>query len=192
MGITTSKVRRIIFLLIFSATCLFADNVYLKNGYVYKNVIVIDTLENNVRVQFGNLRQLIPIADVETVLKLPLIPKSEPIYMEEHHQRANIDMSDKSTYYPNLKLLPIVVLASAIAWNSLATASDAQNSIDANNAIAKALKIPVDNSGLESTKSRNQIIGYVSLVTACMTLGLCFSDSQVEVSKNKLSMAIKF
>ena len=162
----------------------YSDNVYLKNGHAYKNVTIIDTLGQYVLIQFGNLNQSIPISDIETVLKLPLIPGTKPIFMEETHYKP-----ETSTYYPNMKFLPMVFLASAVAWNSLATASDTQNSIDAINS-TKAPNTQIDNSQLERTKSRNEIVGYVSIVAACATLVLCFSDAQIEVSQNQITMRV--
>ena len=184
--------KQILLLLCFISSYSYSDNVYLKSGYVYKNVIVIDTLENELRIQYGDLRQTIPLGDVRSVLKLPLIPLTKAILLKEDNQTSRSVQKETVTNYPNFKFFPVVVLAGFMAWNSLETASEAQNTIYANNQLAKTLKIPVDNSAIESAKSRNEIIGYVSILTAGITLGICFSDSQLEIVDNKLSMRLTF
>ncbi len=219
--------RFIFFFLICFQSFAFSDDIYLKTGYVFRNVAVIDSANGILSyVQNGKnagealsivlrieLKPVDPnsksifelyskkqnelwkstsLTDSSLSNKLPLMQGTKPLIMKERDQKPAMIVSDSSTYYPNMKLLPIVFLASAVAWNDLATASDAQSAIDANNKIAKTSNIQADNSHLENTKSRNQIIGYVSIVTACITLGLCFSDAQVEVKQNSISMRVTF
>ena len=219
--------RFIFFFLICFKSFAFSDDIYLKTGYVFRNVAVIDSANGILSyVQNGKnagealsivlrieLKPVDPnsksifelyskkqnelwkstsLTDSSLSNKLPLMQGTKPLIMKERDQKPAMIVSDSSTYYPNMKLLPIVFLASAVAWNDLATASDAQSAIDANNKIAKTSNIQADNSHLENTKSRNQIIGYVSIVTACITLGLCFSDAQVEVKQNSISMRVTF
>jgi hypothetical protein len=164
----------------------------LKNGYVYKNVVVIDTLDNDIKIQFGDLQQSIPINEVRSVVKLSLIPHTRPIMLKEDIQPKKPLQLEQTTYYPNMKLLPVVVLGAAMAWNSLETASQVQDAIDANNQIAKLLKTQIDNSALVKARDRNTIIGYASILSAAITLAICFSDAQVEMSENRLSMRINF
>ena len=77
------------------ATYTYSDNVYLKNGYVYKNVVVVDTLDNNLIIQFNLLRQSIPVNEIRAVTYLPLIPGSIAVLLEEPN---SISATSETTY----------------------------------------------------------------------------------------------
>jgi hypothetical protein len=112
--------------------------------------------------------------------------------MEEPFVKPNVAKLEMVGIVDNTKLLPVAFLAVFMAWNSFETASQAQNAIDANDQLAQILKIKIDNSALEETRSRNQIIGYGSALLGCITLAICFSDEEIVVTENKLSMRVTF
>jgi hypothetical protein len=89
---------------------------------------------------------------------------------------------------PYLPLLSVSAVLLALTWDSFASASDIQKSIDS----FKSIDSDFDSSELESSKGRKQIIGITCLVAAVITTIFAFKSVEVKTDLNSISMSYRF
>ena len=75
--------KKIFLLVVLGAMHVYSDNVYMKSGYVYKNVIVLDTLESQLRIRFDSSQVLIATDQIDRFVRLPLLPHSNSVLIWE-------------------------------------------------------------------------------------------------------------
>lgn len=89
---------------------------------------------------------------------------------------------------PYLPLLSISAVLLALTWDSYASASDIQKTIDS----FKAFDNNYDSSELESSKTRKQILGVTCLVAAVLTTVFAFKTVEIKTDLNSISMSYRF
>ena len=89
---------------------------------------------------------------------------------------------------PYLPLLAISAVFLALTWDSFASASDIQKSIDD----FRAIDNNFDSSELESSKTRKQIIGVTCLAAAGLITVFAFKKVEIKTDLNSISMSYRF
>jgi hypothetical protein len=175
-----------------------------------RNCIVIDTVNNRVRVKTSEGEKLFPITTIDEIIKSPFEP-SQPTYVVEtdgserpfkrvdQRPESEIRSTTKSTNgsekvyaYPNSILLPVSAIALGLAWDYFGQASDIQSSIDSNNKLAEQIKYPIDNSKLESQKTRKTILAITFLAAGIANTVLAFKRVELTGTSNSITLSYKF
>lgn len=187
--------RIVVFLaFILSALC-HADDVYLKTGYVFRNVVVKDTIDSFVTLEAPNGNRKVAVDQISRVVKNEINPSEDArmekydellakIYIEDSKNRALEGKfkrdSLQQTYkqgrsihyyeYPNLKIIPISIISFAFSWDYYATASI---------------------SG-EKEKTRRNAIATMFLAAGILNTVFAFEKVEVTIAPNQLSLNYNF
>ncbi len=177
------------FFLFFFSITVFAQDIYLIDGQVYKNVRIVSEDSSQVTINFNNTEREIPISSI-----LRIDRKSfKPFQPSKLENGISNDVSLLPKAKPNLIWLSVGALALLNTWDSLSDASNLDSSIDAFRKInSVTFKDVVDE--LESQKSRKLIIGYVSLAVAIATIYVAFDVDPVyaKLGSNSFTLSLKF
>ncbi|MDP1675676.1 MAG: hypothetical protein Q8L88_02330 [Bacteroidota bacterium] len=189
--------KKYILLLLIISSVAMCDDLYLRNGFAFRNIKVIDSLDRYVRIQlvpystrrfaFGSVEKIVPIP-FDSLLEsgyerweefTALTPTQKPNEPVIRKRGAKYE-------YPNLKLIPVTVISFALAIDYFTEASDIQSSID-------KLKESIPNgdySSVESQKSRKQLIGGVCV--AAGIINLIFSLERVEIRTDGQQLSLSY
>jgi|GEM_PF-2512513 len=168
-----------------------ADDVYLQKGYVVRNCVVKDTLDNKL-VIIANGREY--FYDLSVVLKIDLKEynpsmRTELISIsEELGNKVDMVQNDTQKYekYPNLILLPISFISFGLAWDYFEDISQLNESIENFN------KLKFDTEELESTKRRKTILGVTFLVAGLVNTIISFHELEIIAKNNSIGLSYKF
>jgi hypothetical protein len=101
------------------------DNIYLKSGYVHRNVTIIDTVDNHLRVKQtdGVVRSylLVSVYRVNRYVADTTIASSYRKIEDQNEIASSMDsqaaLKEKINFtYPNTKLIPISLLAFGLSY----------------------------------------------------------------------------
>lgn len=175
-----------------------ADDIYLKNGAILKNCLVKDTTENKIKFNTSTGYRFINLLIVVKIEYLPFdsTKDTEMIYPTFRPSESNLEplkienISTTKYKYPNIHFLSVTALGLVVTWDGFARVSNLQNSIDANNKFAKLLHIEIDNSSLQSEKTRATVMGIVGIgVTLFSTF---YSLERVEIKSDGKSLSLAY
>jgi hypothetical protein len=195
-------------ILYFSNT--WADDIQLRNGQTLKNCLVVDTIGTRIIVNTSEGQKSIPLTSIEKIIKSEL-NSSQPTYIlnadgstkaltqASKTDESHIQITTKSDYfterkysYPKIFLLPISAITFGLAWDYFSQVGDIQDVIDYNNKSAELSKTQVDNSKLESQKSRKTVLGITFLVAGIVNAVFAFERVEVTSTSNSVGLSYKF
>jgi len=204
---TTLIITALLALLLFTAR---ADDVRFRNGQTLKNCLVLDTLGSRIKVKTSDGDRLFPLTSIDNILKSQfdstqtsmvqnrngstqtLIQVEQPFDVNIQTRSQHIYVPEKHYDYPNSILLPLSAVAFGLAWDYFSQAGDIQDAIDANNSLASALKIQIDNSRLESQKSRKSILGVTFIAAGILNTVFALRRVEVTTTNNSIGLSYKF
>jgi len=187
-----------------------ADDVYRKNGSVIKNCTVRDTTGTSVIILFykkstylfseetSSTIQSIPLRWVDRIVVAPYdsTKSSEvvgPSLADSSAYNSTFPVIQGSTYtHPNIKLLPISFVCAALTWDYFKQADDISRTIDANNKFAKSLGLKIDNTDLESQRTRKKIFAFTFLAAGIVNTFFTFESVEVKAGPNSFSLSYTF
>lgn len=172
----------IILLFLFLIQLSSADDVYLKNGYVIRNVAVKDTTDNFVNLTSSSSTKRIPLAQLVKIVRLEIDPSEGPrmekyddnlakSYLEETTKNAQSNRDNRDSLlnkniiyrrysYPNIKMLPISFVCLLLMYDNFDQVGKLNDAIDLANKNNQGsnIIIQVDNSPLEKEKTKRTIL----------------------------------
>ena len=164
----------IIFLIsIISFSTILADDVYFKNGNILLNVKVLEQENKLTTVQFttGKIKK-IPNAIIDHIEYKKIPPEAKTQYIEnliELEQKLTSNQSGEYKY-PNLKLLPISVIAFTLSWSYFDGVSE----------------LP------KKYKTKRIIQGSLFLAAGVVNLLISFKQVEVTSRNNMISLNYRF
>lgn len=205
--------KRVLLLLFLCSSIAASDEVYFKSHAVIRNVVVTDTIlianEPVITIKGKGFVARYKLSDVETIRKssfdlteFPSISNQDQLPEKQVLPRIQIDeaaaprdsvVSSKSMATesrPNLKLLPISVLAFGLTWDFFARASDAGNAIDEINKLPPALR--PDTSDLEALRSRRTILGIACAVVGVINTVIAVLPVQIRANSSSVTVSYNF
>ncbi len=174
---------------------LHADDLYMKSGYVYRNIAVIDTLDRYVNFKTSEGNKSVPVVAILKLEKNNYGPERELI-VEKSSENGFRSMSTPTEQitpryeynYPNAKLVPISIMAFGFAYNFFSEASALQNLAD----IEKKTTPNVDYSYLDRQKSQKQIIGGIFIAAGIVNLFFVLDRVRVEATPTGAQVDVNF
>ncbi|MBI2427496.1 MAG: hypothetical protein HYV29_01615 [Ignavibacteriales bacterium] len=190
---------KILFVSFIVTLSLLADDIYYRQGHVYRNVQVVDTIETHIRFKTveGVIRTVV-IGAVDRIDFMPIDPAYESriiMYKENPGLEPNAKpflpkrqplKNFVKSEYPKINFLFVSAIALGLSWDYFSQASDLQQSIDG----FKQLSIPTDK--LESQKLRKTLLGVVFLATGVATTIIAFEKVEIKATTNTLSLSYNF
>jgi hypothetical protein len=193
------KIIAILILIVFVSN-LRADDIYTRNGIVFRNVKIVDTVDVYVRFNSSEgIKQipLISIYKVETnnygteqkifIERFPydeLSPTSKDSLLTKP-----FSISPRIQYsYPNLYLLPVSILAFGLSFDYFYTASEYQDILDASTPASQKI-LGFD---YKKAKLRKQILGSIFLATGISLLPFTFERVEIRTDGQHLALIYSF
>jgi len=164
------------------ATMAMADNIYLKNGNVLMNVKILKQTDEWIYIESTKGKARINNSMILKIISIPFNPdvKSEVI------EASPLLKQSSNTKYPNLKLLPISVIAFALAWDYGSQIND----------ISKSIKSAKENGWpynyLESQRTRKRILFVGFIAAGIANAIISFQSVEVSATSNKISLTYRF
>ncbi len=115
---------KILFLILGLSWALWADNIYLKNGTVIQNCRIVLERENSYSIETGEGIKEISKKVIERIEIAPYDPLRQTIVSGAIF--APEPEAEAGGSYPNLKLLPVSVIAFTLGWHFFDSAGDLQ------------------------------------------------------------------
>ncbi len=157
----------------------YADDIKFKSGGWLKNVMVTDTTEGRITVKFINETHHYPLNTIAEVIKSTYDPTKPSPYFPAEQVEANPELGavgiNAGREYPNLKLLPISIIAFGLSYDFFQTASDIGDSPDPN-----------------GIKSRKTILGIICLGAGIANAVISFQSVEVKATPNSLTLSYRF
>lgn len=186
-------------LLIFSLFAIYylhADDIYLKSGFVIKNVKVIDSTLSKVNIIKDGKPSTISLDIIDNIFigeydstqaaKYEWIRQDEIIEpFKKKESTANV-FAKKQYEYPNMNLLPLSIVCFALGWDFLASAKDYSDAIEELN------KYNIINTELKSDKNRKTIVGVLLVSAGIANTIISFQSVEVKVSLNSVTLNYNF
>jgi len=211
------KYRILIPVLLLFFSHVYSDVIYSIHGFVYHNVKVIKTTTTTsgllLNYQYYDsikariINRSLPIEEVlkfehsdfdstrgmiiETLFKTSL-PDSSVKSSIGKRQIYNNPFSVYKTEYPNRYFLIVSAISIGLTWDFISRSDNIQKQIDINNDLAKKINIKIDNSGLESEKTRTIVIGVICAASTIASLIYSFQSVEIKTDGKSLSMSYKF
>ncbi|MGE5412032.1 MAG: hypothetical protein ACM3MI_13810 [Clostridiales bacterium] len=198
-----------VILISFAASLLKADDLKMKDGKIYKNVAIIDSTDNFYSVLFQDgtraklRRDLIEEIHWEKVtVNLPLISTAADSSLNPMNRHKEFNFSQKKTTFPNLTLLPITVLAGALAYDFFADATDISKNIDEQKSFLPQIEVYPGNENLrrikesidrlESRKKSKRVLGIVSVAVGIANSIIALYPVEVEIAPNQVAVSYRY
>ena len=190
--------NRVLILLFLCPSLGMSDEVYFKSSASIRNVVIAN--EPVITMKGKGFVQRYRLDDIETIRKsefdltefpsisnrdkLPdkvLLPRIET---EDTTTPDNLPMNLEAAApsRPNLKLLPISVIAFGLTWDFLARASDAGKAIDEIN--KRPPDVRGDTSDLEALRTRTTILGIACGVAGIINIIITVSPVEVTATSS--------
>jgi len=204
-----------------------ADDIYLKDGTVIKNVKFLEYRKNfgqlagfflfNNKEYFYNVDiisridpvpydpasasvrgKLSPVDLVFTPLVPPQVEQRPKDTLKILYERLATLYAPPRKVYPNLIWLSVTALSMMIALDAFSAADDFQDQIDYNENLRIAWKkafdvdLQIDNSTLESAKTRKSALGIISLCAGIASFSYSIQSIEVKSDGSSLSLAYHF
>jgi hypothetical protein len=173
------------------------DDVYLTNGYVYKNVFVVDTSSMYLRIKMplSTGTQVIPID-----LSLVRFIDAKPYDSTSTSSTTAYNPADLEKAHPDLKKM---VYANPTSFGSTSYGTPGGTRVKPANVIlgivcfglawdffSNASQVP---SGLnDSYKSRQTVLGIISVIGGIASLATCTEEVKLEMSANSVTVTYNF
>jgi len=178
-------------ILLFASSTL-ADDIYFRNGYVWQNVFVKDTIDNRITVIATTGERHFPLTTIDKIVRTPYEPEKGSIISNwnaessaEHELLKSIEPQKE---WPNVKLLPVGLLTLALSWHFLSEASDQGDEIDD---LKKAFP-SADVGRAESRKDRFVIMGVVAAAAGVLTTYISLKPVEINASPIGLKILYNF
>lgn len=173
------------------------DNIYLKSGYVHRNVTILDTVDNVLRVkQVNGVIRLHPLNNIYRINRFVADTTIESSFVEVAKESEVASMMNmraaskekKNFTYPNLILLPLSLVATAVAIDYFGQATDNQNEIDARKKIAPN----GDYGSLEDVVMRKKTIAYFFIGAGVLNAVFAVLPVEVRITPNEVKLSYAF
>ncbi|NUN68863.1 MAG: hypothetical protein HUU02_04035 [Bacteroidetes bacterium] len=193
-----------IVILIFVLSCVgLADEVYLKTGYVIKNVTVKDTVNNFVVLSSRDGDKRIVLSQILKIVLSNVDINSGPsmeVFEEKMVQRSFAQTNEKNepilvTYErPRIGMASISIIAALLAYDNFDQSSNLQTEIDRMNSLntGSGISVSFDTSHYESEKSKRIALGVAYSIVAIVNLVYSLEKVEVKASSNSIGMAYHF
>ena len=206
------KLFLVLFLLAAAVRFCSAEDLYLRDGRIVRNVKILEKkqLDNGdimLVLKYGNTTSNVWLKDVANISYVPY-SESLPSHIETAIASTPANASDSlrmylennmrsqqyvvQKQYPNLPWLAVAAVGFGLSWDYFSRAGDVQDVIDFNNRLAGALNVDVDNSRLESTKSRYSFLGVVFLGVGIVTTIHGLQTVELTTDGKSLSLTYNF
>lgn len=172
-------------ILLLIAAALLADDIYLKNGDLYKNVEILKT-ENRIvflRATTGEFQ--LPVDRIQKIDQKPFDSSAPSVTVSAPALKTRSD-SQAVARYPNGMLWPITVLAGVVALDAFAEAGDVQQSID------ELDKAGMRTGDLEAIKTRKLIVGGCAAVAAVLNTVIVMQRAEFTATDTMIGLAYNF
>jgi hypothetical protein len=179
-------------LLLLIPCILFAEDIHLKNGSKYTNVTISDSTGSFYKLAlYPNGVTKISKSDVEKIIYTPVDIKEPSVISSSINNAMRFENNTNSEIAknystPNLKLLPISLLAGLLVYDYFSDAGDIQDQIDA------YAKLKLNTDDLDSKKSRKTIMGITCVVVAVINTVISFQHVEIEANQDKVALNYKY
>ena len=186
---------KIVFLILFSISLCFADDIVLKIGKSLTNVQIIEEDHFNIRIEKSNGKKL--LIRKETILKIiknPFDATKPSVLIEGQLENTNDDtvlplaQTENQVKYPNLDLWPVSVVSFGLFLGLKIDANNIQSKIN-----EKKNATPfISTAELEDKKRFNNILSIICLVGGIANTIYMVLPAEISATNNKVSLSFKF
>jgi len=138
--------------------------------------MVTDTTEGRITVSWVNETRHYPLTTIEEIIRSPYDPSKPSPYLSAKELTGNPEPTTSGVSlkndYPNLKLLPVSIIAFGLSWDYFKRASD------------------LSSAGFENT--RETVLGAVFIGAGIVNAIISFQSVEVKASANNLSLSYRF
>ena len=165
-----------------------SETIRMKDGTVYKNVEIIETIFDLVRIKYND--RIIPLQSSD-IAKIDYSKYDKSIPSEtlfEFPKQINSGQTEQRIYKPYKHLLWVSLLSAVIAWDQFSQASDLNDSIESYHRITP----DINTDNLEKQKTKKVLMGIAAvIVTAALTI-ISFDEVEVNGNENKINLSYRF
>lgn len=176
------------FALICLSPLLNSETIRMKDGTVYKNVEIIETIFDLVRIKYND--RIIPLQSSD-IAKIDYSKYDKSIPSEtlfEFPKQINSGQTEQRIYKPYKYLLWVSLLSAILAWEQFSQTSNISDAIEWCHRFAPQ----VNTEGLERQKTKTVFIGIAAvIVTAALTI-ISFDEVEVNGNENKINLSYRF
>jgi len=187
---------RLLTFILFCSSLAIADDIKFRDGSFLKNVQVTDTTDGKITVKYLATTRHFPLSTIDAITKADYdYTQPSPYYTSEQFMNDPLAQVHPAptgitgaviVTRPNLKLLPLSLLAVGLSWDYFAQASDLGDLIDATS------KFGGDTSELESAHTRKTILGVTFLAAGIVNAYISLQSVEIKASPNSIAIAYKF
>ena len=180
--------KKLIFITLLIATQIFATDIQLKNGKVITNIEITKETETYIEFYIKDSKQRIAREDIARIRVSP-VRKDRPSKEINANGTSNFEQEKIIIgYHQPYYLLPVAAVSFLIGWDYLSNASDLQDAIETSH----NLDPTYDTSVAESLQSRQQIIGYASLIAGVALTYISFQSFNVYATPKSITVSYNF
>lgn len=192
--------------LIISSQTAKADDIYFKNGYLLKNVLVKDTAGAYANVMLANDTRKFLLNTIDHIVKSTFDPTKESVYVETNALKYMLENNPRErivsqppptsrTVFPNLKYLPLSLLFAGLSWDFFEDVSSLNSEIDLFKKMDKAF--PDDGyddviSDLETHRTRKTVLGVVFAAAGIVDIIISFKSIEVDLTSDRMTLSYNF
>jgi hypothetical protein len=203
--------KKALILLLLCASLSKSDEVYFKSKSAIRNVVVTDTLlvndELSIKVKGKGFVRYYKLDDVLLIRKSDVdltefpsisvqdeLPKEQLLPLPKTALPSDSIIASSSVSRPNLKLLPISIIAFGLTWDFFADASDIGDSIEQINKANAQLPadLRADTSHLQAVKTRKTVLGIACAVVGVINTFVSLSPVEIKATSNSLTVNYNF
>lgn len=206
-------------ILVNSVDCVATDDLYLRTGYVMRNAQIADTTGKLLLVKYNGLIRRVPLENVLFIeskaydadelsflekfdltamafdTTSPLALRLSPAVRQQLRDELAMQKLESAKKYerPNLKLLPISVVAAAVAVDMFIDADDLGDAIENLRKYGGDTELQSElQSQLESQKNRKIIIGGICAAASLINLYFALQEVEVKGGPNSITISYNF
>jgi len=173
---------------------LFADNIHMKNGSVYFNVLITKKTDYAVIFNYNGAKTAVDIKDILRIEEIPF-----DVNVSSYFTYKGVKLTDPNpiepfklksfepeTTMPNKNFLLVSALSGVLAWDYFKEASDITSMID------EFKKNGIKTENLETTRGRKVLIGIASALVCIASVIISFDTVEITATPNSLSVSYNF
>jgi hypothetical protein len=202
--------HKLLLAVLLSVSICHADDVYLKNGKIYKNVLAtIDASYQSINIDLGNYSEVLEMNVVWKVDHLPVDKNmvASIITMDDTSKanlnrdlaiskdkwsHGNIDNTKYVTTYPNSGFVAVGLLAGVGAYLCFSQASEKSDQSAAVNSLASAFHTTANTSEIDDKSTGYTVVGVVAVVVGLGSIIYGLTPVRVSATKNGVNLSYNF
>jgi len=186
--------KTLIFALCLFTLSTFAEDIHLKNGSVYKNILITKKTDYAVIFTYNGGKMSVAVNDIlkidevayDVTKESAVIINGEKLSDEFIVKRFKFEPEAPKYIQPNINLILVSFLSGLYAIDNFIQSSTIQESID------NFKKLKVTSAGLEKEKFRRTVYGIVATAICAISLYISVDRVEIKASPTSLSLSYKF